>query len=297
MADETTYRVEIVGLLNDVSFTMARYCLEDLQKNSPKVFVDAKVTGLLDVEWNTYKEEKIKELRGETWEFEDKAFVFVNGQMIGGPEVFISWAEHNHGHEEFRPESLFLALTEETYAEHMNNTKHDFVFMDFTIGDEPSGRLVIELFSDLVPKTCKNFLELCTGRRGLTQDQAHNLHYKDSVIHRIVPNGWIQGGDIYYGRGNGGESIYGLVFEDENYCVKHTKRGIVGMCNKGRHTNGSQFYITLQPAKWMDTRFVAFGQIVEGAETLKKIEEQETLIERPVKEVKIVNCGQIKYNF
>jgi peptidyl-prolyl cis-trans isomerase-like 6 len=46
---------------------------------------------------------------------------------------------------------------------------------------------------------------------------------------------------------------------DENFAVSHDRRGIVGMANKDRHTNGSQFYITLQPAKWMDTKYVAFG--------------------------------------
>ena len=48
-------------------------------------------------------------------------------------------------------------------------------------------------------------------------------------------------------------------FIDEDFSVEHNKRGIVGMANKGRHTNGSQFYITLQPAPWMDTKYVAFG--------------------------------------
>lgn len=50
-----------------------------------------------------------------------------------------------------------------------------------------------------------------------------------------------------------------ISFSDENFAVSHDRRGIVGMANKDRHTNGSQFYITLQPAKWMDTKYVAFG--------------------------------------
>ena len=50
-----------------------------------------------------------------------------------------------------------------------------------------------------------------------------------------------------------------LFFSDENFAVKHNERGILGMANKGRHSNGSQFYITLQPANWMDSRYVAFG--------------------------------------
>jgi len=46
---------------------------------------------------------------------------------------------------------------------------------------------------------------------------------------------------------------------DENFIMSHDRRGIVGMANKGRHTNGSQFYVTLQPATWMDRKYVAFG--------------------------------------
>ena len=65
--------------------------------------------------------------------------------------------------------------------------------------------------------------------------------------------------DILHGRGDSGESIYGEIFEDESFAVPHSKRGILGMANKGRHTNGSQFYVTLQPAQWMDCKFVAFG--------------------------------------
>ena len=49
------------------------------------------------------------------------------------------------------------------------------------------------------------------------------------------------------------------LLSDENFIMQHNERGIVGMANKGRHTNGSQFYITLQPCEWMNTKYVAFG--------------------------------------
>jgi cyclophilin family peptidyl-prolyl cis-trans isomerase len=55
------------------------------------------------------------------------------------------------------------------------------------------------------------------------------------------------------------DTILLLLFLDENFSVPHNKRGVVGMANKGRHTNASQFYITLQPTPWMDTKYVAFG--------------------------------------
>jgi cyclophilin family peptidyl-prolyl cis-trans isomerase len=55
------------------------------------------------------------------------------------------------------------------------------------------GRLVFELFNDQAPETCENFRALCTGEKGQSEKTGTILHYQDSIIHRIVPNGWIQG--------------------------------------------------------------------------------------------------------
>ena len=67
--------------------------------------------------------------------------------------------------------------------------------MDFQIEDRENsqyidiGRLVFELFNDQAPLTCKNFQALCTGEKGQSDKTGTVLHYKDSIIHRIVPNG------------------------------------------------------------------------------------------------------------
>ncbi|KAK3098704.1 hypothetical protein FSP39_022239 [Pinctada imbricata] len=297
MAGQDKHTVKIDGLLNDVNFQRARFCAEDLAKKFPNHFNPPSIKGMLEFEWDLYIDGKRKELRGETWCFAEKAICFCDGQLVGGPDSFVIWAEDNYNFEEFRPLPLFETLTEESYLSQLNSQDHDFVYMDISIGDEPAGKLVIELFNDLVPKTCENFKALCTGEKGSTPETDYKLHFLNSLFHRIVRNGWIQGGDIYHGRGNGGESIHGYVFEDENFAVKHNKRGIVGMANKGRHTNGSQFYITLQSTPWMDTKYVAFGQVIEGTETLKKMEEQETMNERPTKDIKITGCGLCKYEF
>lgn len=54
-----------------------------------------------------------------------------------------------------------------------------------------------QLFSDVCPKTSKNFEALCTGERGLSQSGLP-LCYKGSVFHRVVPNGWVQGGGMVH---------------------------------------------------------------------------------------------------
>ena len=62
-----------------------------------------------------------QELRGEAWQFDEKAITFVDGELIGGPEDFIQWAKQNHNFEEFRPQPLYVTLTEEGYKGHLNS--------------------------------------------------------------------------------------------------------------------------------------------------------------------------------
>jgi peptidyl-prolyl cis-trans isomerase-like 6 len=70
-----------------------------------------------------------------------------------------------------------------------------------------------KLFQNILPKTCENFRLLCTGEKGRAASTSTKLSYKGSILHRIVPQGWIQGGDIVSGKGNGSESVYGGLFE------------------------------------------------------------------------------------
>ncbi|XP_021248545.1 peptidyl-prolyl cis-trans isomerase-like 6 isoform X7 [Numida meleagris] len=137
--------------------------------------------------------------------------------------------------------------------------KHVFVYLDIAIEEQPIGTLLFELFSDVCPKTCENFRALCEGGV-MSPCSGQELTYKNTCFHRLVKPVWIQGGDIT-GKGDGGESIYGPTFEDENFAVPHKGRGVLGMANKGRHSNGSQFYITLQPVPYLDKKCVAFGYV------------------------------------
>jgi len=194
-------------------------------------------------------------------------------------------AESNEVPKEATPEAV---ATPEAIA------ARPLVFFDIEVaGEGYMGRIIIELYNDIVPKTAENFRALCTGEKGEGKTSGKPLHYQGSIFHRVIPQFMLQGGDFQNANGTGGESIYGAKFEDEGFSVKHDVPGLMSMANSGPNTNGSQFFITTIETPHLDGKHVVFGKVLKGLNWVMDIEKMETESDKPKKDVTIAECGEI----
>ncbi|SCU91348.1 LAME_0E12156g1_1 [Lachancea meyersii CBS 8951] len=172
-----------------------------------------------------------------------------------------------------------------------------FVFLDVNIGTEPIGRIVIELFGDKAPKTCKNFQTLCSDGIEINK---RRFGYKNNCFHRIIKTFMIQAGDIVFGSGGqnstksseigkGGCSIFAQEqefetqdsldgiqcygdFADENL-GEFSEPFMVAMANMGtENSNSSQFFITTQAASHLNNKHSIFGRVIHGKSVVRTVE-------------------------
>lgn len=140
------------------------------------------------------------------------------------------------------------------------------------------GVVEIELRPDVAPKACENFIAL--SKKG---------YYNGVTFHRIIKGFMIQGGDPT-GTGAGGNSVWGKDFADEiTPKLTFDKPLMLAMANRGPNTNGSQFFITVAPTRWLNGHHTIFGTVKSGADTVKKLENVKTgFQDRPTTPQKII---------
>jgi len=212
--------------------------------------------------------------------------------FIGDEVALIKWLARNNignatagAHSDGRADH-WDTVAEEAYIQLLTETGLTFAFLEITFDSQVIGRLIFELFPDLAPKTCENFLSLC-------ESDAGSPGYVGTPIHRIKPGGWMQGGDVLTGNGDSGTTAIDGPLFDESFHIQHSDYGILGMANKGTHTANSQFYVTFAEAPSFDKKYVAFGKLVDGTKLLRYLEQLDCKNDRPLGELIISDAGRV----
>ena len=131
------------------------------------------------------------------------------------------------------------------------------------------GDIIIKLEYEKAPITVANFVSLTEGKNPFVSENFKEKPFFNGLtFHRVEKGFVIQGGDPL-GNGSGDP---GYIFNDEITDLKHKQPGTLSMANSGPNTNGSQFFITLEPAPFLDGKHSVFGYVVQGMEVVNNIE-------------------------
>jgi cyclophilin family peptidyl-prolyl cis-trans isomerase len=183
---------------------------------------------------------------GRAAELKGTPYLFINGRPYEGPQDF--WT--------------LEAITKMTKLEDEQFTICPPMTVDpakgylATIHTE-NGDIVLELFADVAPIAVNSFIFL-----------AENGWYDGVTFHRVIPGFVVQGGDPT-GTGFGGP---GYAFDNEiSPDLKFDQPGLLSMANSGPGSNGSQFFITLNPLPNLDGGYTIFGRVVSGMDLVNQI--------------------------
>jgi len=128
---------------------------------------------------------------------------------------------------------------------------------------EAWGEIVLRFYPDVAPNHVKNFLDL-----------AGKKLYDGTTFHRVIPGFMIQGGDpnsknpdrASHGMGGPGHRV-----KAEFNSKPHT-RGVLSMARSNEPDSaGSQFFICVADAHFLDWQYTAFGEVVNGMDVADKI--------------------------
>ena len=125
------------------------------------------------------------------------------------------------------------------------------------------GEIVLKFFPDVAPGHVKNFTDL--AKKGF---------YNGTTFHRVIPGFMIQGGDpnsknpdrSMHGMGGPGHKV------KAEFNSKPHKRGILSMARSNDPDSaGSQFFICVADANFLDWQYTVFGEVVSGMDVADKV--------------------------
>ena len=179
------------------------------------------------------------------------------------------------------------------------------VFFDIEADGEKLGKIIMELRCDVTPRTCENFRALCTGEKG--------YGYKGSSFHRVIPNFMCQVSSHSVAptkvpleeNSNLSNSSYSpgrrLHRRERHWRKVHLRNEVRGRelpaeAHRPWHPLHGQrrprHHLCTAKTSWLDGKHVVFGQVVEGMDTVRKVESYGSKSGKTTKKIIVADCGE-----
>lgn len=279
-AKDERYRIYVFGKYSDALFQMYKVAAEYLASEFQAV--EAHVQGFFETPFERQLRYIIGKYGGSFTqskpsaplvyvETDDSVLYFLNEKR------FFEWAFTRFKYEDNTRLIFYRRIGAKTMQKVKDETGRSYCTLSFKIDNDPEENVQFELFDEECPNLCKNFMDL----------MAHPK-FNGHPVHRVKASAFIQAGDLVDGSGaHSFPADEKELISHESLQLPHDRAGLLGMCNHGKDTNGSQFYVTLRDLPFLDGKSVIIGRVISGMRTVLKISKLKINNERPVQEVKI----------
>lgn len=155
------------------------------------------VLQFFETQWEEYLSKLQVEKKGPFFHHKASApIVFYNDLIyIGDGETFLEWALNEFRYVDTTNALIYKKRSIDAFKGLIENTSgRNYVYLDVNVNGDVQ-KVVIELFTEYAPRTCSNFLKLCTG--DATNEKGEKLSYVGTEFHRVVKGMYVQGGDLH----------------------------------------------------------------------------------------------------
>ena len=162
-------------------------------------------------------------------------------------------------------------------CETKQKSKESVMDKDRAVISTQFGDILLEFFDDIAPKHVESF-----------KLHAQNGYYNGTTFHRVIPGFMIQGGDPLtksedrsrHGTGGNAAKYFGVGTESDEsswdlpaeFSATPHARGILSMARSNNpDSGGSQFFICVADARFLDNQYTVFGKVVSGMDVVDAI--------------------------
>ena len=163
MVDKGPVKITVAGKITDASFHKCVAAARYLERENPDR-VTAECLQFFETQWEEFQKKTANKLKGVFYQHTGNHLIYLNdGEYIGSSEKFAEYALHNFAYMDNSSMIVYDQKATQSYKKLINSSKTR-KYASMSVNFEGAEQTVIfELFHDIAPRTCANFLALCEG--------------------------------------------------------------------------------------------------------------------------------------